>query len=93
MLIYLKVKPNQRFDRIGETSDGWEVRLHAPPAEGRANERLIDFLAEILGIAPGRIRIRKGLRSRVKGVEIDAPAEFIETMFRKSVTSAEKPAR
>jgi uncharacterized protein (TIGR00251 family) len=47
-----------------------KIYLTAPPAEGAANQGLIKFLAEILQIAPSRLSIISGRRSRSKLVEI-----------------------
>ena len=45
------------------------VRLHAPPVDGAANEALVDFLAERLGVPRRGIRIVAGATSRTKTIE------------------------
>jgi len=72
MMIYVKVKPNQRFDRVEKSGNDWQIRLKAPATEGKANEHLIDYLSEVLGFAKSKIRLVKGHQSRLKGIEIDS---------------------
>ena len=46
------------------------ARLAAPPAEGKANDELVRFLARESGVARGDIRIVRGASSRLKVVEV-----------------------
>ncbi len=71
MLLYIKVKPNQRFDKIEQTADGWQVRLHAPAVDGKANDHLIDYLSEILNLPKSAIQLKKGLTNKFKCLEIN----------------------
>jgi uncharacterized protein len=43
-----------------------QVRLTAPPVEGAANQALIEFLADSLGLRKADISIRSGATSRLK---------------------------
>jgi uncharacterized protein (TIGR00251 family) len=47
------------------------ARVSAPALEGRANRALCRLLATQLGVAPSRVTIVRGLRSRDKLVEVD----------------------
>ena len=47
-----------------------KIYLTAPPLDGRANEALIDLLAERYGVKKSSIEIVKGLKSRHKIVNI-----------------------
>jgi len=42
------------------------VRVAAPPVEGRANEALRKAVAKALGVAPSRVTLVRGERSREK---------------------------
>ena len=46
------------------------VRLAAPAVEGRANDELIRFLAERLGVRRRDVRVAAGTRSRRKLVRV-----------------------
>jgi hypothetical protein len=43
-----------------------KIAVHAPPLEGRANEALIAFLAERLGVAKNAVELKAGELSRSK---------------------------
>ena len=47
-----------------------KVRLTAPPVEGKANEELIKFLSEVLGVAKSKMEIVAGEKGRDKLVSI-----------------------
>jgi uncharacterized protein (TIGR00251 family) len=73
--IQVKVQPRSSRKGIeGVTGDTVKVYLTSPPAEGAANEQLIEVLSEGLGVKKSAIYIIKGLSSRhkligIKGVE------------------------
>lgn len=74
MRVTVKVKPNSKRPRIEEMPDGsLTVHLKSPPAEGRANLELIGAVAEKFGVPKSRVRIRTGLSSRTKTLEVGAP--------------------
>jgi uncharacterized protein (TIGR00251 family) len=43
-----------------------KIAVHAPPLEGRANDALIAFLAETLGVAKNAVELKSGELSRSK---------------------------
>ena len=47
-----------------------EIRIHAPPVDGAANEELLRFLAERLGIPRSGLRLLAGESSRRKRVAV-----------------------
>ena len=47
-----------------------KVRLRAPAVEDRANEALVEFLAQLLKSPKSAVRILSGERSRTKRIEI-----------------------
>lgn len=78
----VRVIPNASASEIaGKTEGIWRIRLSAPPIEGRANEALIRFLADVLDLAPSEIDIVKGLSSKTKTVEVPMHAEDVERLF------------
>lgn len=67
----VKVIPRAKRDEIvGAEGDALKIRLNAPPVEGRANEALIKFLAELLNVPRARIEIVRGETSRHKVVRV-----------------------
>jgi len=69
--IQVKVQPRSSRKGIeGVAGDTVKVYLTSPPAEGAANEQLIEVLSEGLGVKKSAIHIIKGLSSRHKLIEI-----------------------
>ena len=70
--LVVHVQPRARRSEIaGRHGDAIKVRLAAPPVDGAANEELVRFLAETLGVPRRAVRLTAGLTSRRKTVEID----------------------
>lgn len=67
----VKVIPRAKRDEmVGIENDALKIRLNAPPVEGRANEALIKFLAQMLNIARANVEIVRGETSRNKVVRV-----------------------
>jgi uncharacterized protein (TIGR00251 family) len=67
----VRVQPRASKDEIaGEMEGALKVRLQAPAVEDRANEALVEFLAQLLKRPKSAVRILSGDRSRTKRVEI-----------------------
>lgn len=63
------VKPRAAHNQvIGLRQGALHVQLKAPPVEGKANEALVRFLAEVLDLRPWQVEIVSGLKSRRKVV-------------------------
>jgi uncharacterized protein (TIGR00251 family) len=67
--IKVKVIPNASISAIvGEKGGSLEIKLTAPPAEGKANKALLKFLAKKLGRPHSSIAILYGHSSREKAL-------------------------
>lgn len=67
---------------VGRYGDAIKIKVRAPAVEGRANEELIRFLTESLGLPRHGARVLRGEKSRekiviVEGVEGDAAARLL----------------
>jgi len=58
----------KRTEVSGLYGDCLKLRLASPPVDGKANDCLIAFLAERLGVKRGQVTITRGLSSRRKTV-------------------------
>lgn len=59
----------------GEDGDqALKVRLHAPPVDGKANEALLRWLADELGVPRKSVELLRGKTSRRKQVAVSAQA-------------------
>jgi len=71
VVLLVRVQPRASKDEIvGEMGSALKVRLQAPAVEDRANEALVDFLAQLLKTPRTAVRILSGERSRTKRIEI-----------------------
>jgi len=68
----LRVTPRANRNEISEIlEDGTiKVRITAAPTDNEANEKLVKFLAEVLGVAPSRLDIVAGVTGRNKLVSV-----------------------
>jgi uncharacterized protein len=67
----VRVHPGaRRNDVSGLHAGAVKVSITAPPTDGRANEALIEFLAELLHVSQARIAILSGTSSRIKLLRI-----------------------
>ena len=65
------VGPNAKKSEIVSVQDGaLKIKLQAQPIEGRANDALVRFLGERLGLPRKAIELTHGATSRNKTVEI-----------------------
>ncbi len=66
-----RIQPRASNDEVvGEIAGAIKIRLRAPAVEGRANEALIEYLAQLLKTPKAAVRILSGDTSRIKRVEI-----------------------
>ncbi|MBI3004072.1 MAG: DUF167 domain-containing protein [Ignavibacteriales bacterium] len=71
MKLKVKVKPYSSRERVDQLADGsLVIHVNAPPAEGKANERVIEVLAEYFKRPKRNVIIRSGFKGRHKIVEI-----------------------
>ncbi len=67
----LKTIPNAPRDEVaGWLGDALKVKVHAPALEGRANDALLEFLADKLGVHRRDVTLVRGDKSRHKVVRI-----------------------
>jgi uncharacterized protein len=67
----VRVHPGAKRNAITGVHDGAvKISLTTPPTDGRANEALIAFLAELLRVPRGRITLLSGTTSRGKALRV-----------------------
>lgn len=68
----VKVIPGASRDEVaGTMGTAVKLKLRAPPVEGRANEALVEFLAERLGLPRRAISLERGETSRQKLLRVE----------------------
>lgn len=71
VVLSLHIQPGaKRSEVAGLHGVALKIRLAAPPVDGRANDCLIAFLADRLGVTKRRIELLSGASSREKRVRI-----------------------
>ncbi len=72
-IITIRVIPRAKKSEISQVLDDGtiKIRLTAPPVEGKANQALVRFLADVFGISSSRIEIISGLKGRKKVVLLE----------------------
>ena len=70
MIVSLRVVPRAKQNKVVEEAGRLKVYLTAPPVEGKANDLLIEVLAEHLGVKKKQLRLVRGEKGRDKLVEV-----------------------
>ena len=73
-LLSLRVQPGARRTEPQGIADGrLRLRLAAPPVEGKANEALLRWVAQRLGLRQRDVELVSGQASRNKRLRVDCP--------------------
>jgi uncharacterized protein len=77
-----------RTELVGRHGDGWRARIAVPPERGRANEALVDLLANALEVSASAVQVVGGRTGRAKIVEVDGlEADEVERRLMRSLSS------
>lgn len=69
--VSVRVHPGARRNAVsGIHAGAVKISLTTPPVDGRANEALIAFVAELLGIPRARVSLVAGMTGRAKVLRI-----------------------
>ncbi len=70
--VQVRLRARAGSDQLGGFRDGRLIaRVSAPPVDGRANKALRSLIARRVGVAPSRVEIVRGERSRDKLVRVE----------------------
>lgn len=82
----ISVSPNAKRTAADGLHDGaLRVRLAAPPVDGKANARLLAWLADELGCPKRAVTLLRGDTSRRKQVQVDLPEAVVAAWLAKTV--------
>ncbi|MFZ5510517.1 MAG: DUF167 domain-containing protein [Pseudomonadota bacterium] len=71
VLLTVHVQPGaKRTEVAGVHGDALKIRLAAPPVDGKANDCLLAFLAERLGLARAAVELVSGATARRKRLRL-----------------------
>lgn len=72
MKIFVKAKPNAKKNEVKKLdAEHYAISTTATPEKGKANESIIDLLADFFRIGKTKIHIVKGLTTKEKIIEIE----------------------
>ena len=78
LLLNVRVQPRASKDEITGVQGQWlKVRITAPPVDGKANTRLIRFLATEFQVRQSSITLISGQSSREKRLRIRSPTRLL----------------
>ncbi len=82
-LVQLHIQPGaKRSELAGLHGDALKIRLAAPPIEGRANDALLRFIAELFEVPLRQVELVRGGQSRQKTIKYSHskvdPARLLE---------------
>ena len=81
----LRVVPDaKRSEGVGEHGEAIKVKVQAPAVDGKANEALLEFLAEELGVPRRAVSLVAGKKSPDKTIAV---AELDADEARRRLTS------
>ena len=76
LIIPVRVVPRAKKNEIvGVEGGAVKIRIAAPPVRGKANEALVEFLAQALGVRKGQVEIVRGQRARNKTIRVRGLSE------------------
>jgi uncharacterized protein (TIGR00251 family) len=79
---------------VGVHGDALKVRVVAPPVSGRANEGLLDLLAQELGVQRTALEITSGATARAKRVRVSGmEGRELEKRLERLVAEVETAGR
>jgi uncharacterized protein (TIGR00251 family) len=72
----IRVTPRASASAVGGERDGaLLVRVSAPPVDGKANDAVVELLANALDLPRSAVRLEQGAAARTKRVSVPLAAE------------------
>ena len=72
VVLRVKVKPRAKASEPSQAADGtWIAKLKSPPVDGKANEELVDHVAETFKCRKTAVTIKAGAAGRIKLVRVE----------------------
>lgn len=74
LLLAIHLQPGSAHDALAGThGERLKIKIATAPVEGRANDRLIDYLARLFNVPRRQVELLSGQASRSKRVRIHRP--------------------
>lgn len=83
MQIRCIVKPKSKVDSVSVDPDGsLRIKIKAPPVDGKANEYLVEYLAEVFKVKKKNIEIISGHTNSHKRINIVGDESYIKNILK-----------
>ena len=74
LILDIRVQPRASRDEIARPlGERLRIRLTAPPVDGKANQQLLNFLANLCSVGRNQVNLISGASSRNKRIAIERP--------------------
>lgn len=71
LILSLHIQPGAKSNQIvGIVGEELKIKIAAPSIENKANIELVRYLASLFKVSKGQIKIKRGLKSRHKIIEV-----------------------
>jgi uncharacterized protein (TIGR00251 family) len=82
------VRPRAAHSALAGVHDGaLALRVSAPPADGRANDAVIELLAATFGVRASAVEIVRGASSRRKRIRIHGNAGQLSSLLQQRMAA------
>jgi len=82
VILAVHVQPGAKCNETaGLHGDALKIRLAAPPIDGRANEALLRFIAELFAVPLRNVELLRGAHSRHKMLQVTGSTVAPESLF------------
>lgn len=76
MRIKVKTKPNSEKQKVSKKSGNFfYASVKAPPKDGKANDELVEVLADYFDVPQANIEIASGRKGPIKYVDVETDGE------------------
>jgi uncharacterized protein (TIGR00251 family) len=76
IIINIRVQPGASKNAVaGRVGDYFKLRLTAAPERGKANQAVVELLADVLGIPKSNIEVIRGQTARQKAIAVSGLTE------------------
>jgi len=88
IIFKVRVQPKSSKNEVcGLYQDALKIKLTAPPAEGKANKALLEFIADCLRIKKSQVEIVAGHTGRLKTIKVIGNKENLVKKIRNSLAT------
>ncbi|MFA6098171.1 MAG: DUF167 domain-containing protein [Patescibacteria group bacterium] len=83
VMLFVKIIPRARRNEIvGPLGDFLKIKIAAPAESGRANDELLGYLADLLGVAKSSVRLVRGRSNPLKLIFVPAGIDQVRQLIQ-----------